>query len=176
MKAALHTVPSESTIARGDGTRNALVFGATGFFGRWLVKELLDQGISTTAAVRNLARFGAVAEWLRDHNVATTALSVVEVDLVVDGIELRPGRLNHIREIFNVAGAHACGMTPAAARAANVLASRGGVAATLPHLGRLVHLSGYRVGGQDRHRFPGWRPNASTSKPASAPMRYPGGE
>lgn len=156
MKAALHTVPSESTIARGDGTRNALVFGATRFIGRWLVKELLDQGISTTAAVRNLARFGAVADWLRDHNVATTALSVVEVDLVVDGIELRPGRLNHIREIFNVAGAHACGMTPAAARAANVDTSRRVVefAATLPHLGRLAHLSGYRVGGQDRASIP----------------------
>ena len=148
MKAALHTVPSESTIARGDGTRNALVFGATGFFGRWLVKELLDQGISTTAAVRNLARFGAVAEWLRDHNVATTALSVVEVDLVVDGIELRPGRLNHIREIFNVAGAHACGMTPAAARGECPRVawwSRGDASAPWP-FGAPVRLSGRRAG------------------------------
>lgn len=87
----MHTVPSESTIACGDGTRNALVFGATGFIGRWLVKELLDQGISTTAAVRNLARFGALADWMRDHNVDTTALSVVEVDLAVDGNGVEAG-------------------------------------------------------------------------------------
>lgn len=156
MKAALHTVLSESSIARGDGTRNALVFGATGFIGRWLVKDLLDQGISTTAAVRNLARFGARADWLRDHDVDTTALSVVEVDLAVDGIGLRPARLNRIREIYNVAGAYAFWMTTDAARAANVDTSRRVVefAATLPHLIRLVHLSGYRVGGQDRASIP----------------------
>lgn len=30
---------------RSTPKRNALVFGATGFIGRWLVKELLDQHI-----------------------------------------------------------------------------------------------------------------------------------
>ena len=44
-----------------ETSRHALVFGANGFIGRWLVKELLDQGIPTTAAVRNTIRFGACA-------------------------------------------------------------------------------------------------------------------
>lgn len=136
--------------------RNALVFGATGFIGRWLVKELLDQGIATTVAVRNLARFGTLTDWLGDQAVDTTQLSVVEADLAVDGLGLMPGSLNRIREIYNVAGAYAFGMSADAARAANVDTSRRVVefAATLPNLIRLVHLSGYRVGGQDPASVP----------------------
>jgi len=53
------------------GARTALVFGATGFIGRWLVQELLAQGIPTTAAVRSSASGGRLAAWLEDHGAAT---------------------------------------------------------------------------------------------------------
>lgn len=133
-----------------DLKRKALVFGATGFIGRWLVKELLDQGIPTTAAVRNIERFSTLTSWLTDHGADTACLGVVEVDLATDGIGMDSGGLDQITEIYNVAGAYAFGMTPDAARAANVDTSRRVVefAATLRDLVRLVHLSGYRVGGQ----------------------------
>ena len=35
--------------------RHALVFGASGFIGRWLVVELASQGVRVTAAVRSSA-------------------------------------------------------------------------------------------------------------------------
>ncbi len=47
-----------------NSNRQALVFGATSFIGGWLVKELHDQGIPTTAAVRTLSRFDTLRRWL----------------------------------------------------------------------------------------------------------------
>jgi dihydroflavonol-4-reductase len=141
---------------QAERTRRALVFGATGFIGRWLVKELLDQGIPTTAAVRDTRRSESLVEWLADHHADTDLLEVVKVDLGTDGIELVTTELEHIREIYNVAGAYAFGMTADAARAANVDTARRIVefASALPSLVRLVHLSGYRVGGQDPVSIP----------------------
>lgn len=139
-----------------DPARNALVFGATGFIGRWLVKELLGRGIATTAAVRDLSRSTRLTDWLTGHGTDTALLHVVRADLAVDGIGLVAGGLAQVREVYNVAGTYAFGMTADAARAANVETSRRVVefAATLPNLVRLVHLSGYRVGGQDPDSVP----------------------
>lgn len=61
-----------------------------------------------------------------------------------------------VTEIYNVAGAYAFGMTTEQARAANVDTARQIVelAATMVDPVRLVHLSGYRVGGQDPSSVP----------------------
>lgn len=136
--------------------RTAMVFGATGFIGQWLVKELLDQGVPTTAAVRDLARSKHLLIWLETHGTATDLLQVDKADLSVDGIGLDNHSHSGLNEIYNVAGAYRFGMTPHEARAANVDTSRRVVefAATVPGLARLVHLSGYRVGGQDPASVP----------------------
>ena len=84
------------------GARTALVFGATGFIGRWLVQELLAQGIPTTAAVRSSASGGRLAAWLEDHGAAMHLLDTVHVDLAVDGVGLNPAdalRKRGIREV-----------------------------------------------------------------------------
>ncbi|MEU9838792.1 NAD-dependent epimerase/dehydratase family protein [Actinomadura sp. NPDC048032] len=48
----------------------ALVLGATGFIGRWLVAELLERGRPVVAAVRGGgARGGELRGWLREHGV-----------------------------------------------------------------------------------------------------------
>ena len=60
----------QDTSRSTPGARTPLVFGATGFIGRWLVKELLAQGVPTTAAVRSSASAGRLAAWLEDHGVA----------------------------------------------------------------------------------------------------------
>jgi nucleoside-diphosphate-sugar epimerase len=135
--------------------RSTLVFGATGFIGKWLVKELLDQGIQTTAAVRNIGRYETLRGWLTDHGTNIESLNAVQADLASDGIGLKGSDLKDIREIYNVAGAYAFGMTPDAARAANVDTSQRIVefAATIPGV-RLIHLSGYRVGGQEPTSVP----------------------
>lgn len=138
-----------------ENNRRALVFGATGFIGRWLAKDLLDQGIRTTAAVREAGRAQYLRGWLEGHGAAVERLETVEADLGADGLGLEAGDFTGITEIYNVAGAYAFGMTADAARAANVDTSRRVVefAATIPGV-RLVHLSGYRVGGQDPASVP----------------------
>ncbi|SDM12764.1 NAD-dependent epimerase/dehydratase family protein [Arthrobacter sp. ok362] len=45
----------------------ALVFGASGFIGRWLVRELLLQGVAVVAAVRSARSHAQLASWLSDH-------------------------------------------------------------------------------------------------------------
>ncbi|WP_426999116.1 NAD-dependent epimerase/dehydratase family protein [Pseudarthrobacter sp. N5] len=46
-------------------SRTALVFGASGFIGRWLVRELLLQGVAVVAAVRSAGSQVKLASWLR---------------------------------------------------------------------------------------------------------------
>lgn len=149
--------PSKPTIL----PRTALVFGATGFIGKWLVKELLDQGASTTAAVRDARSAERLLDWLGNHGARANLLNFITVDLGRDGLGIdqhrhATGNLATVTDVFNAAGAYSFGMTSEQARSANVDTSRRVVefASHLPNLIRLVHLSGYRVGGQDPHSAP----------------------
>lgn len=92
-------------------TRHALVFGATGFIGRWLVKELLDQHIPTIAAVRSAASAGQLSSWLANHHSPTDLLRIVQVDLDIEQLGGPPAELKPVTEVFNVAGAYRFGMT-----------------------------------------------------------------
>jgi nucleoside-diphosphate-sugar epimerase len=129
--------------------RRALVFGASGFIGRWLVRELLTQGVPVTAAVRSAASGEAVEQWLVGHDAGGSAAYVL-VDFTRDGlgVDANTATLAGVSEIYNVAGAYRFGMSAAEARAANVEGAVRVVelAAQLPRVERLIHLSGYRVG------------------------------
>lgn len=144
--------------------RSALVFGASGFLGRWLVKELLDQDVHLTAAVRSAASALGLISWLEDHGVAVEGLQLLLVDLMVDGLGIGAGMLPQVSEVYNVAGAYAFGMTKEEARGANVETVRRVVdlSSTLG-VSRLVHVSGYRVGGQDPASVP-WSPQRISSE------------
>lgn len=137
--------------------RTALVFGASGFIGRWLVRELLSQGVSVVAAVRSASSHAHLASWLAAHGAAQGAASLL-VDFDDERLGLDPSDhlLGDVTEVYNVAGAFLFGMTTEQARAANVISSERIVtlASKLPALTRLVHLSGYRVGGQDPAEVP----------------------
>ena len=137
------------------GRRSALVFGATGFIGRWLVKELLDQGVPTTAVVRAESSAAHLHEWLSQHGV-TSLPETVQADFDRDDLGWRAGTAAPPSEVYNVAGAYAFGMTVEQARSANVDTTRRIVAyaASQPTPPRLVYLSGYRVGGQDPASVP----------------------
>lgn len=129
-------------------TRRALVFGATGFIGRWLVRQLLVDGVEVVAAARTSESAEALGRWLSEHGVEI-AVARILVDFTRDGmgVDADSPDLADVTEIFNVAGAYRFGMTAEEARAANVDGSRRVVelAAQLPRLTRLVHLSGYRT-------------------------------
>jgi dihydroflavonol-4-reductase len=138
-----------------DTGRSAVVFGATGFIGRWLVKELLDAGVSVTGVVRSEASGQMLRAWLTDHG-SGNGLGIARADLTREDLGWGSGEGPVATEVYNTAGAYAFGMGIEEARAANVDTSRRIVryAATLPDLVRLVHLSGYRVGGQDPAAVP----------------------
>jgi len=133
-------------------SRHALVFGATGHIGKWLVRELLEHGVTVTAAVRTEHSFRTLEEWLVQHGVAGRAKHLL-VDFNREDLGQDPASnaCGPVTELHNVAGAFAFGMTAEAAYAANVISAERVVrfAAKLPMLTRLMHLSGYRVGRQD---------------------------
>ena len=132
--------------------RTALVFGASGFIGRWLVRELLAQGVAVIVGVRSGRSYDQLSSWLSEHEANEPVLHlVVDFDDERLGLDLSDRSLQPVTEIYNVAGAYRFGMTIDEARAANVTSSERIVvlASQLPSLTRLVHLSGYRVGGQD---------------------------
>ncbi|WP_171171470.1 alpha/beta fold hydrolase [Streptomyces sp. I05A-00742] len=128
--------------------RHALVLGASGFIGRHLVLALGRTGVRVSAASRNHDAYQRLARWLRDHGHDDAP-----ADLRVDFGEpsLIEGECDDITEVYNCAGAYRFGMPADEARRANVDSVRAVVAfaARLPRLRRLVHVSGYRVGGQD---------------------------
>lgn len=144
---------------------SALVFGASGFIGRWLVLELAARGRTVIAAVRSEQSRVRTADWLDEHDVRADAVSFVHVDLAIEALGFvsagaaRAPEAAGIRDVFNVSGAYAFGMSMEHAFEANVEVSRRIVeyAAALPELRRLVHLSGYRVGGQSPDAAP-WTP------------------
>lgn len=138
-------------------SRTALVFGASGFIGRWLVRELLLQGVTVVAAVRTAGSHARLAEWLRSHGVGNeTDHLIVDFDDESLVLDLSHPSLDGVTEVYNVAGTHLFGMTNGQTRVANVVSSERIVvpASKLPTLARLVHLSGYRVGSQDPSTVP----------------------
>jgi nucleoside-diphosphate-sugar epimerase len=138
------------TVKEGE-PGGALVFGATGFIGRWLAAELLGRGRTVAAAVRDGARRGEeLREWLRQHGVDERGLVVVDADITRPGLGLGEGdreRLAGVRDVFNAAALFRFGLGREEARRANVDGAVNVVrwAAGLPRLRRLVHVSGYRV-------------------------------
>ncbi|QFY07611.1 alpha/beta fold hydrolase [Nonomuraea phyllanthi] len=137
---------------RGGGvvSRHALVFGATGFIGRHLVLALDEAGVRVTVATRDGASHAGLSSWLAERG-CTTVPARVRVDFGAPGlIEDGPAAWGDVTEVYNCAGAYRFGMSVREARHANVGSVQAIVpfAARLPGLRRLVHVSGYRVGGQ----------------------------
>ncbi|WP_067855818.1 alpha/beta fold hydrolase [Nocardia shimofusensis] len=129
-------------------SRRALVFGATGFLGRHLTSALVAEGVSVIVACRSEVSARALSEWLVRHDCAELPASV-PVDFDAPGLGIAAAvRSAGISEIYNCAGAYRFGMSEDEARQANVDSARAIVelAAGLPGLERLVHVSGYRVG------------------------------
>ena len=137
--------------------RHALVFGATGHIGKWLVRELLMQDVTVTAAVRTERSFRTLTDWLSEHGAGGRRTHVL-VDFSRDDLGQDPASnaFSAVTEVHNVAGAFSFGMNAEAAYAANVTSADRVVrfAAKLPAVTRLVHLSGYRVGGQSQSEVP----------------------
>lgn len=136
--------------------RRALVFGASGLAGRHLVLALLEAGAEVTTATRGQRSAGALRHWLEAHGVATAPRNVLVDFAGTDLLAGGPDAFADVTEIHNCAGAFRFGMSDDEARTANVGTVEAIVdfAARLPTLTRIVHVSGYRVGGQDAADVP----------------------
>ncbi|AQZ62608.1 putative NAD dependent epimerase/dehydratase family protein [[Actinomadura] parvosata subsp. kistnae] len=126
---------------------DSIVFGASGFIGRFLVAELLRRGSTVAAAVRGGG--DALTAWLSGQEVPLDKLSVVRADITHPDLGLPPDALKEVRDVYNCAGRYAFGLSVEEARATNVTGALHVLdwAATRPGLRRLVHVSGYRVSG-----------------------------
>ncbi|WP_052226738.1 alpha/beta fold hydrolase [Microbacterium mangrovi] len=139
-----------------ESPRHALVFGASGLIGRYLVLALAEAGADVTAAVRTAASGARLDRWLAEHGL-TRSISTTIVDF--DAPEIVAGgasAFTDVTEIHSCAGSFRFGMTAEEARNANVgiVEKLIDFAADLPALQRVVHISGYRVGGQDPAAVP----------------------
>ncbi|MEV4368222.1 alpha/beta fold hydrolase [Nonomuraea sp. NPDC049637] len=136
---------------------DAVVFGATGFIGRWTVLHLLEQGRAVTAVVRRAD--GGLGRWLRERGAPGARLTVVEGDVTAGpglGLSGPAEGAAGVRDVFNAAGVYRFGMEREEARTVNVEGALNVLnwAAARPALRRLVHVSGYRVGLDPRPRHP----------------------
>jgi pimeloyl-ACP methyl ester carboxylesterase/nucleoside-diphosphate-sugar epimerase len=95
-----------------------------------------------------------MVEWLKERDCVAEPL-LVDFEAAELGVH-DLSQVEHVTELHNCAGAYRFGMSDAEARHANVDAVRDIVqlAGRLPHLRRIVHVSGYRVGGQDAGAVP----------------------
>ncbi|UTX51915.1 alpha/beta fold hydrolase [Leucobacter aridicollis] len=147
---------AEGEIASGGDSRHALVFGASGLVGRHLVLKLLGAGADVTVAVRSEESGAKVVQWVREHgglgSVQTAVVDFAAPEILAGG----PTAFASVTEIHNCAGLYRFGMSVDEARDANVGIVERVVefASQLPRLGRLLHISGYRVGGQDPSLVP----------------------
>ncbi|WP_440312491.1 alpha/beta fold hydrolase [Leucobacter chromiireducens] len=143
--------------------RHALVFGASGLVGRHLILALTQAGARVTAAVRTPESGTRVKQWLHAHGpsrpVAIALVDFKSSELLRGG----PAAYADVTEIHNCAGSFRFGMPAEEARSANVgiVESVLNFAADLPSLHRVVHISGYRVGGQNPDSVPWSRAHRS---------------
>lgn len=135
--------------------RRALVLGATGFLGRHLILALLDARVRVVAGCRSRRSGDELVSWVRRH-AGDVELELALVDFAAPALGIGREQWTGITEIYNCAGAYRFGMSQRQARAGNVETARAVVAAaaTVNGLRRVVHVSGYRVGGQDPTAVP----------------------
>ncbi|NLG54810.1 MAG: NAD-dependent epimerase/dehydratase family protein, partial [Rhodococcus sp.] len=141
---------------------DAVVFGGTGFIGRWLVHELLaTREGQVHVAARSEDSAYRLRQWLSEGPVALDRqvdrdrlavhifdASQIRVDQQTSATELLPTLpTSRIRDVYNAAAAFEFGMTGARARDINVGLTQAvaHLAADLPNIRRLVHVTGYRI-------------------------------
>ncbi|TXD39758.1 NAD-dependent epimerase/dehydratase family protein [Lujinxingia vulgaris] len=133
----------------------ALVTGATGFIGRWLMLELTSNGVEVCALIRNPEdRLPKLRAWVDARGGDGSKLHATPFDLSHPDLGLNEsGRawLMRAEAVYHLAARFDFGMPLEVTRRDNVDASVRLVEllASSERLQRLVHLSGYRTEGRE---------------------------
>lgn len=136
-------------------TPDALLTGATGFIGRWLLPEMTANGRTVAVLVRGASgRIAELQRWTRTHGGNPDLVVPFDGDLTAPGLGLGDADTAHlgsVRTVFHLAANFSFGLTKERARRDNVDASVDllrWATRHLPALERFVMVGGYRVGGQ----------------------------
>ena len=131
---------------------HALVTGATGLIGRWLVPELTRLGREVVAIVRNAdSRRAEYLAWVDAHGGDSKRVRLIEGDLAREGLGLDAAGTqlaSAARDVFHAGALMQFGMTEEVARSANVHGTRTLIELALasPELRRFVQISGFKIG------------------------------
>lgn len=137
---------------RSTDSIDAMITGATGFLGRWLLVELTARGRRVLAPIRNSARRAdELRAFVEAHGGRADHVVPVEGDLDAPGLGLDDearALLRTAKHVFHLGARFAWGLDPKEAHRTNVegTASVVELAATIPSLDRLVLVGGYRMG------------------------------
>ncbi|MCI3878677.1 SDR family NAD(P)-dependent oxidoreductase [Acinetobacter higginsii] len=129
----------------------ALVAGATGFIGRYLILELLKQGHRVFALVRNQAKQQAVlTNWLSQKGVSLNQLSFIQGDVTQAKLAISEQdwqKLSTVDTLYNSSALFAWNLSMQQAQSVNVEGALNLL--TCVHqqcdLKRAVHVSGYML-------------------------------
>ncbi len=133
--------------------QHAVVTGATGLIGRWLLIELTRHGVEVCALLRRpAAQLPALRDWIAARGGDPARLRAAPFDLAAPDLGLDAdgdAALERAEAVFHLAALFGFGIDRAAAHRANVAAPLQLIErlAGRPHLRRFVHVSGYRTEG-----------------------------
>ncbi|MCU4579636.1 SDR family oxidoreductase [Acinetobacter gyllenbergii] len=129
----------------------ALVAGATGFIGRYLILELLRQGHAVFALVRNQAKQQVIlSDWLSQKGVALNQLTFIQADVTQANLAISSGdweKLKSVNTLYNSSALFAWNLSLQQARAVNVEGALNLLDCVHRRcdLKRAVHVSGYML-------------------------------
>lgn len=139
----------------------ALVAGATGFIGRFLIAELLSQGHQVFALVRDRAKQQKDMEnWLKNKNIAFDQLRFIQGDITQEDLAINSKdweKLTTVNILYNASALFAWNLSMREGRKVNVEGALNLLTCVNQHcdLVRVVHVSGYMLTLQDHLRQAG---------------------
>ena len=142
---------SKSIVQDFTVSQSIFVVGATGFVGKFLTAQLLQQGYPVFALVRNVsAQAQGLTEWLRQRGVSVEKLILIQGDVTKKDLGVSKAdweRLKCVTRLFNCAAWFAWDLTMQQAQAVNVFGAVNLLRCVGEHcqLQRAVHVSGYML-------------------------------
>ena len=129
----------------------AMVAGATGFIGRYLILELLRQGHSVFALVRNQAKQQAMlSDWLSQKGVVLNQLTFIQGDVTQENLAINQRdweKLKSVNTLYNSSALFEWNLSMQQAQTVNVEGALNLLNCVHQHcdLKRAVHVSGYML-------------------------------
>lgn len=132
-------------------SQTALVVGATGFIGKFLVARLLRDNARVFAICRNISEQSyQLRYWLTEQGIDHQQLSFIQGDITQPDLNLSLedwSTLKEVRYLYNTSALFAWHLTMQQAKEVNVdgLTNLLNSVSKYCHLDRAIHLSGYML-------------------------------